>query len=97
MKISIATFLLIANSISETEAVNLSRAGFIDCEATGTCAPTPKRKSPEGFSANIAYTELYTSDEMSNAAEEVKAAKEQMAKKKIEDQKKQLEDNIKKQ
>ena len=91
MKISIATFLLIASSqITQSEAVQLSRSGFIDCEATGTCAPSAPRKSPEGFSANVAYTELYNSDELSNAADEVKAAKEAMAKKKYEEQKKQL-------
>ena len=89
MKISIAIFLLIASSqLAESGAVNLGRAGFIDCEATGSCAPAAPRKGPAGFSANVAYADMYSSTELDNAAEEVREAKKQMVKKKLEDEKK---------
>ena len=76
MKVSLAILLLLNYFDStETNAIQLNRAGFIDCEVTGSCSKTVK-KSPNGFVGNVDLNQLYGFSELDNSAREVAEAKQ---------------------
>lgn len=95
MKISIAAFLLIASS-SQANATKLARAGFIDCEVLGDCAPAPPSKNPSGFVGNVDMDALYSFDQLYEQNMEVETAKKQMAQHKLDEAKRQAEEKQKK-
>ena len=43
-----------------TQSISLQRAGFIDCEMTGSCAPKKISYSPEGFVSGVDMSTIYS-------------------------------------
>jgi len=54
---------IVALLVASTEQVTLKRAGFIDCEMTGSCAPKKVSNAPEGFVSGVDIGSLYSSTE----------------------------------
>ena len=78
--------------VATSQQTNLNRAGFIDCEATGSCAPKKVSNAPEGFVSGVSMDSLYSFAEEDDARQEVANAKKEIAKHQVEEAKKKAEE-----
>ena len=83
--------LSLALLLASTSAIKLDRAGFIDCEATGSCAPKKKSTVPKGFVGTVDMDTMYSFAEQDDARKEVAEAKQQIEARKAEQAKKDAE------
>ena len=85
-------FAIVALLVASTQQINLKRAGFIDCEMTGSCAKKKVSNSPAGFVSGVEMDSLYSFAEQDDARLEVAKAKKEIAQRQVEEAKKEAED-----
>ena len=83
--------LALALLLSSASATKLSRAGFIDCEATGSCAPKKKSNVPKGFVGGVDMDTMYSFAEQDDARKEVAEARKEIEARKVEQAKRDAE------
>jgi len=67
-------FAIVALLVTTTQQVNLKRAGFVNCELTGSCAPKKVSNVPSGFVSGVEMNTLYSFAEQDDARIEVAKA-----------------------
>ena len=93
---STSLLVIAALFISSSQQVTLKRAGFIDCEATGSCAPKKPSNVPEGFLSGVPLDNLYTYSEQEDSKDEVKKAKNEIAQRKLDGVKREADEKKRK-